>query len=123
MTENDIGTQVIKAAYLVHQQLGPVLLESSYERCLFYELAINGLKVESQVLVPLIYKGLKLDHGYRLDLFIQDKVIVEVKAVDAINDVHLAQILTYLKLTKCRVGYILNFNVRYFKSGIKRVIL
>jgi GxxExxY protein len=79
--------------------------------------------VESQVLVPLIYKGLKLDHGYRLDLFIQDKVIVEVKAVDAINDVHLAQILTYLKLTKCRVGYILNFNVRYFKSGIKRVIL
>jgi GxxExxY protein len=121
MNENEIGTIILDAAFEVHKTLGPGLLESSYEHCLAYELLTKGLRVFLQKPVPLVYKETKLECGYRIDLFVEEKVIVEVKAVEAINDIHLAQVLTYLKLTNCKLGYLLNFNVVQLKSGIKRV--
>lgn len=122
MSENQIGTLVLDAAFEVHKTLGPGLLESSYEHCLAYELLNKGLSVALQKPLPLVYKETKLECGYRIDLLVEGKVIVEVKAVEAINDIHLAQVLTYLKLTNCRLGYLLNFNVVQLKSGIKRVV-
>jgi GxxExxY protein len=122
MTENEIGTLILDAAFEVHQQLGPGLLESSYEHCLAFELAERGLNIHVQKSLPLVYKHTQLDCGYRLDLLVEDSVIVEVKAVEALNDMHLAQVLTYLKLTRCRLGYLLNFNVKQLKSGIKRIV-
>ena len=120
--ENEIGTVILDAAFEVHRALGPGLLESAYEHCLAFELIQRGVSVKTQVPIPLRYKEVKLDCGYRLDLLIEEKVIVEVKAIDAIHDVHLAQMLTYLKLTNCRLGYLLNFNVVLLKSGIKRIV-
>ena len=122
MSENEIGTLTLDAAFEVHKTLGPGLLESSYEHCLAYELIQKGLQVSIQKPLPLIYKETRLECGYRIDLLIENKVLVEVKAVEAINDIHLAQVLTYLKLTNCRLGYLLNFNVVQLKSGIKRVV-
>lgn len=122
MTENQIGTLILDAAFEVHKSLGPGLLESSYEHCLSYELMQKGLSVDVQKPLPLVYKEVRLDCGYRLDLFVERKVIVEIKAVDNFNEVHLAQLMTYLKLTSCKLGYLLNFNVAQFKSGIKRVV-
>jgi GxxExxY protein len=122
MSENEIGTLVLDAAFEVHKTLGPGLLESSYEHCLSYELLNKGLRVALQKPLPLIYKETKLECGYRIDLLVEEKVIVEVKAVETIHDIHLAQLLTYLKLTNCKLGYLLNFNVVQFKSGIKRVV-
>jgi|SRR5438552_11975795 GxxExxY protein len=122
MSENEIGTLVLDAAFEVHKTIGPGLLESSYEHCLAYELLNKGLRVALQKPLPLIYKEAKLECGYRIDLLVQEKVIIEVKAVEAIHDIHLAQILTYLKMTNCKLGYLLNFNVVQFKSGIKRVV-
>lgn len=122
MRENEIGTVILNAAFEVHKVLGPGLLESAYEHCLLYELVQAGFKVESQLALPVIYKGSKLDCGYRIDLKVEDKVIVEIKAVEALNDVHLAQVLTYMKLSDCHLGYLINFNVKYLKQGIKRVI-
>jgi len=122
MTENEISEKIIGCAIQVHRELGPGLLESSYEECLYYELIQAGLLVEKQKPLPLIYKEVKLECGYRIDLMIEGKVIVEVKAIDALNDIHMAQILTYLKLSKIKLGLLMNFNVTLLKSGIKRVV-
>jgi GxxExxY protein len=114
---------ILDCAFQVHTTLGPGLLENAYEECLMYELIQSGLKVERQKLLPLVYKEIKLDVGYRVDLMVNDSIIIEIKAVEELSDVHLAQILTYLKLSKCKLGLLVNFNVKYLKSGIKRVIL
>ncbi len=123
MYENEIGTILLDAAFLVHKELGPGLLESTYEACLCFELSEMGLLVETQVPLPVVYKEVKLDCGYRIDLMLERKVIVELKVADALNDVHLAQMLTYMKLSGCKLGYLINFNVKQLKSGIKRVVL
>lgn len=114
--------QVLDCAFIVHSALGPGLLESAYQECLFYELSELGLKVEKQKPLPLIYKEIKLEVGYRIDLLVENQVIVEIKSVDALNDVHLAQILTYMKLSDCKLGLLVNFNVKLLKDGIKRVV-
>ncbi|MFZ4454725.1 MAG: GxxExxY protein [Bacteroidales bacterium] len=121
MTENEISDKIIGCAIEVHKALGPGLLESAYSECLFYELRKSGLKVEKEKPLPLVYKEVKLDIGYRLDLIVEDKVIVELKAVEAITDVHLAQVLTYLKLSGCKLGLLMNFNVLRLVEGLKRV--
>jgi len=121
MTENEISEKIIGCAIQVHRELGPGLLESSYEECLYFELIQAGLLVEKQKPLPLVYKEVKLECGYRLDLMVENKVVIEVKAVDALNDVHMAQVLTYLKLSKCRLGLLMNFNVALMKDGIKRI--
>jgi GxxExxY protein len=114
---------VLDCSFEVHSALGPGLLESAYEECLYYELVQSGLKVEKQKPLPLIYKEVKLDAGYRVDLLVENKVIIEIKSVEALADLHLAQILTYLKLSGCKLGLLANFNVKHFKDGFKRVIL
>ncbi|WP_424962747.1 GxxExxY protein [Ekhidna sp.] len=122
MTENQIAKVVFDSALKVHRALGPGLLESSYEECLYYELLRNQLTVEKQKALPLIYEEIKLEVGYRVDLMVENKFIVEIKSVEALNDVHLAQILTYLKLSNCKLGLLINFNVSLLKNGVKRVI-
>lgn len=122
MSENEISKNIIGCAIDVHKELGPGLLESSYEECLYFELVQAGLNVQKQKALPLIYKNTKLDCGYRIDLLVENKVIVEIKSVDALNQIHLAQILTYLKLSNCKLGLLMNFNVLLLKSGIKRVV-
>lgn len=122
MIENEISEKIIGCAIQVHRELGPGLLESSYEECLYYELVQSGLLVEKQKPLPLVYKEVKLECGYRIDLMVERKVIVEVKAVEALNDIHLVQVLTYLKLSKVKLGLLMNFNVTLMKSGIKRVV-
>ena len=117
-----IYKQILDSAFFVHSELGPGLLESAYEQCLYYELSRRGLKVEKQKGMPLIFCDLKMDLGYRLDLFVEEEIIIEIKAVEALNDVHLAQILTYLKISGCRLGLLINFNHRHLKDGIRRVI-
>ena len=118
---NALSNQVIAAALAVHSQLGPGLLESTYEACLAYELAERHLTVEQQQVVPLVYKGLRLDQGYRLDLLVEHELILEIKAVDELLSIHKAQLLTYLKLTGLRLGLLMNFNVQLLKTGIHRV--
>lgn len=115
--------KVLDCSFQVHTALGPGLLESAYEECLYYELLHSGLKVKKQKPLPLVYKDVKLDAGYRIDLFVENKVIVEIKSVDVLCDIHMAQILTYLKLSGCKLGLLANFNVRHLKDGIKRVIM
>ena len=122
MTENELSHQIIGCAMKVHSELGPGLLESSYEHCLYYESLQCGLFVEMQKPLPLIYYDVKLDAGYRVDLLVENKVIIEIKAIEAFNDIHLAQVLTYLKLSKCKLGLLINFNVTSLKFGIKRVV-
>jgi GxxExxY protein len=122
MTENDISRHILDAAFKVHTALGPGLLESSYQECLYYELRKKGLWVQKEKPLPLIYEEVKLECGYRVDLLIENKFIVEIKSVDALNDIHLAQLLTYLKLAEIKLGLLLNFNVNSLKNGIKRVI-
>lgn len=122
MTENQIAKSVFEAALKVHKALGPGLLESAYEECLFYELKKQGIKVEKQKALPLIYEDVKMEIGYRVDLMIENKFIIEIKAVEAMNDVHMAQILTYLKLADCKLGMLINFNVSLLKNGVRRVI-
>ena len=122
MTENEISKVIFECALKVHKALGPGLLESAYEECLYYELKKSGIKVEKQKPLPLIYENVKLEIGYRIDLIIENKVIIEIKSVDALNDIHLAQILTYLKLSDCKLGMLINFNVTLIKNGIKRVV-
>ena len=123
MHENEIGTLILDAAFQVHKELGPGLLESTYEACLSYEAMQKGLYIETQLPLPVVYKEVKLDCGYRIDLRAERKVIVEIKAVEALNDVHMAQVLTYMKLSGCKLGYLINFNVKQLKNGIKRVVL
>lgn len=122
MTENQIATIVVNASYKVHKSLGPGLLESAYEECLFYELKNQGLEVQKQKPLPLVYESVKMDIGYRVDLMVENKFIIEIKSVESINDVHMAQILTYLKLSGSKLGMLINFNVSLIKNGIKRVI-
>jgi GxxExxY protein len=114
--------QILDSAFLVHSELGPGLLESAYEQCLFYVLSQKGLKVEKQKGMPLWFCEVKMDLGYRLDLFVEDQIIVEIKAVESLNGVHLAQILTYMKISGCRLGLLINFNHRHLKDGIRRVV-
>ena len=120
---DDITYQVIGATYRVHRSLGPGLLESSYKECLYYLLAKDGFFVEKEKAFPLVFEGVKLETGYRIDLFVENSLLVEIKAVEAFTDVHMAQVLTYLKLSGCKVGLLLNFNVADMKKGIKRIIL
>jgi GxxExxY protein len=122
MTENEISKEIVDAALQVHKQLGPGLLESAYEECLSYELIQRNLLVERQKALPLVYEEVKLEAGYRVDLLIEKKVIIEIKSVEALHDVHLAQILTYLKLSGCKLGLLINFNVALIKQGIRRVV-
>lgn len=119
---NTVTGIIIGAAIEVHRILGPGLLESAYETCLAFELKNRGLKVERQVELPLCYKGMNLDCGYRLDLLVNDVVIVEVKAVNAIAPIHQAQLTSYLKLSGCKVGLLINFNVMMLKDGITRIV-
>ncbi|MGV7105954.1 GxxExxY protein [Flavobacterium sp. U410] len=121
-SEQEISKIVFDCALKVHKTLGPGLLESAYEECLFYELKKTNLLVEKQKSLPLIYEDVKLDVGCRVDLMIENKFIVEIKSVEAISDVHLAQLLMYLKLTDCKLGLLINFNVKLLKEGVKRVI-
>jgi GxxExxY protein len=121
MTENQLSEKIIGCAIQVHKSLGPGLLESAYEECLFYELKQLGLFVEKQKPLPLIYKDVKLDIGYRLDLLVEKKVIVELKSIEALNDVHIAQMITYLKLSGCKLGLLINFNVLRLVDGLKRI--
>lgn len=122
MTENEIAKTVIGSSIIVHQALGPGLLESSYQECLYYELKKSGLYVEKEKALPLVYKDVKLDCGYRIDLLVHNKLVVEIKSVESLHDIHLAQTLTYLKLDGYKLGLLLNFNVLLMKNGIKRVI-
>lgn len=122
MYENEISEKIIGCAIEVHKILGPGLLESAYEECLFFELKKAGLRVEKQKSLPLVYKDIKLDAGYRIDLLVENKVVIELKAIEAINDIHLAQVLTYLKISGCKLGLILNFNVLKLTDGIKRLV-
>jgi len=123
LLENDLTNKILKCSYKVHSNLGPGLLESSYEECLAYELRNAGLKVEKQKALPLVYEDVKLEIGYRIDLLVENKVIIEIKSVEVLNNVHTAQILTYLKSSGCRVGLLMNFNVKSLKNGIKRYVI
>jgi GxxExxY protein len=123
MNIEDVFKIVLDCSFRVHTALGPGLLESAYEECLYFELIQSGLKVEKQKPLPLIYKDVKLDAGYRVDLLVENCIIVELKSVEALKDIHLAIILTYLKLSGCKLGLLANFNVQHLKDGIKRVIL
>ena len=122
MTENELSKIVFNCALKVHQNLGPGLLESAYEECLFYELMKTGLDIQKQKGLPLVYEDVKLDIGYKIDIIIENKLILEIKSVEALNDIHFAQLLTYLKLTNCKLGMLINFNVLLIKNGIKRVV-
>jgi GxxExxY protein len=120
---NSITQQVIGIAMKVHSELGPGLLESAYKECLIYELEKSGLHVQREVPIPLVYKEIKLECGFRADIIVERLIIIEIKAVEAINDVHMAQILTYLKIANKKIGLLMNFNVARLKDGIRRVIL
>src|SRR5256885_1770452 len=116
------GKVVVDAALKVHSSLGPGLLESAYKACLAQELALRGLSVRMEVPVPVVYEGLKLEAGFRIDLLVEECLVVEIKAIDAIHPVHLAQVLTYLQLSGHRLGFLLNFNVTLMKEGIRRLV-
>jgi GxxExxY protein len=120
--ENQITEGIITSAIDVHRILGPGLLESAYENCLIFELAERGLKVEQQKPIPVIYKKIKLDCGYRMDLLVENSVIVEIKSVDRLAPIHKAQLLSYLRLSGLKVGLLLNFNVKFLKDGICRIV-
>lgn len=122
MTENELSHKIIGIAMEVHTALGAGLLESAYKECLWYSLVESGLYVEKEKAMPLIFKDVKLEVGYRIDLLVENKLVIEIKSVEALNDVHLAQTLTYLKLGNYRLGLLMNFNVARLKDGIKRVV-
>lgn len=122
MTENELATKVIGCGIKVHTALGPGLLENAYQECLDYELRKSGLFVEKERPLPLVYEEVKLNVGYRIDLFVERKLIIELKSVEALHPVHMAQVLTYLKLSDTRLGLLMNFNVYRLKDGIKRVV-
>ena len=115
--------KLLDYAFKIHTSLGPGLLESAYEECLYYELVQQNIYVEKQKPLPLIYNEVKLDVGYRVDLILENSIIVEIKSIDCLADIHMAQILTYMKLSKCKLGFLVNFNVLHLKDGIKRMIL
>lgn len=121
MIYRNLTKDILESVYKVHTSLGPGLLESAYETCLYYELTKRQLNVDRQIPLPLIYDGIHLDAGYRVDLIVEKKVILELKSVDAIHPIHIAQVITYLKLSSIPIGFVLNFNVPSMKNGIKRV--
>jgi len=118
-----VAKQIVDSAFTVHSEYGPGLLESVYEACLAYELSARGLKVQRQVRVPIKYRGVEIDEGFRIDLLVENCVVVEVKAVVDLNPVYRQQVKTYLKLTNLELGFLINFNVPLIKDGIKRIIL
>ncbi len=118
----DIGREIVNAAIKVHRALGPGLLESVYQKCLSYELKQKGFKVDTEVLLPIQYENIKIDAGYRIDMIIDDCIIIENKTVNEFIPIHIAQLLTYLKMKDCRLGFLLNWNVTLMKDGIKRVV-
>ncbi len=122
MTENEIAAVIVECSFNVHRILGPGLLESTYKDCLRYELEQKGILVECEKALPLIYKGEKLNSGYRVDLLVENKVIVELKAVEVLIPIYYAQFLTYLKLSDRKLGLLINFNEYLIKDGIKRVV-
>lgn len=122
MTENEISKRIVGCALKVHRTLGPGLLERSYQECLYYELRKANLSVEKEKPIPIFYEEVELECGYRVDLLVNDKVVIELKSVEFLTDVHLAQTLTYLKLGNYKLGLLINFNVTMLKHGIKRVI-
>ena len=122
MTENDLSRIVFELGMKIHRKLGAGLFESVYEECLFYELKKAGLKVEKQKTLPIVYEELKIENAFRLDLIVEDKLILEIKTVEFISEVYKAQLLTYLKMTNCKLGLILNFRTAVFKDGVKRVV-
>ncbi|MPS71640.1 MAG: GxxExxY protein [Chryseobacterium sp.] len=122
MTENELSKIVFDAGLKIHKKLGPGLFETVYEECMFYELQKQNLKVEKQIVLPIVYEELKINNAFRIDIIIEDKLILEIKAVEFINPSHKAQLLTYLKMTGCKLGLLINFNEETFKSGVTRVI-
>ncbi|MDA3890737.1 MAG: GxxExxY protein [Salinivirgaceae bacterium] len=120
--ENELSKIIIGCAIEVHKQLGPGLLESAYQECLYYELNQAGLIVQKEKPMPIVYKEVKLDHGYRIDLLVEERIVIEIKTVGILNEVHTAQVLTYLKLGNYKLGLLLNFHVSVLKNGIKRLI-
>ena len=122
MRHNDVSEQIIGVAIEVHRAIGPGLLESAYEECLSYELGQRGLRLQRQVPLPVIYKGVQLECGYKLDLVVEGLVVVELKAVEKLSPVHEAQLLTYLKLSDHHLGLLINFNVAILRDGIKRIV-
>ncbi|MFN8254890.1 MAG: GxxExxY protein [Bacteroidales bacterium] len=120
---NELSYKIIGAVFKVHSELGPGLLESAYEVCLEYELLNLGLKVERQKAIPVVYHEIKLEAGYRIDLLVEDQIILELKSVDEIAPIHKAQLMTYLKLSGIKLGLLLNFNVQDMKKGINRIIM
>ncbi|WP_298549158.1 GxxExxY protein [uncultured Aquimarina sp.] len=123
MTEDEISKIIIGCAIEVHRNLGPGLLESAYQECLCYELKKKGLKLHKEKPLPVIYKDIKLDQGYRIDILVENKVVIELKTVEHFTDVHSAQVLTYLKLGEYKLGLLINFHVSLLKNGIKRFIM
>jgi len=123
MEFDQLSNRIIGCALEVHRALGPGLLESTYEQCLAHELSLSGIPFKLQFPLPVRYKGIKLDCGYRIDIFVDDELIVELKSIDKITGIHKAQLLTYMKLSEVKVGLLINFNVEMLKTGIKRFVL
>ena len=122
MTENEVATIIVNKAYEIHVKLGPGLLESVYEEIMYYELTKEGLYVERQKAIPVFWKGLKMDIGYRADLIVESKVIIEIKSVETIAQVHPKQLLTYLRIADKKLGFLINFNEKLIKDGITRIV-
>ena len=120
---SDLTREIISVAMEVHSHLGPGMLESAYEECLSFELEARGIKINRQAPIPVVYKNIKLECGYRADIIVDGIIILELKSVEAINEVHETQVLTYLKFSKCKVGLLINFNVKSLKNGIRRFVL
>lgn len=118
-----VARATVDAGLKVHRELGPGLLETAYEHCLAYELTARGLVCQRQVILPIVYDGVKLDAGFRPDLIVENAVVVEIKSIDVLTRIHEAQILTYLRLSSCRIGLLMNFNVPLFKNGLRRFVL
>lgn len=122
MTEDELSNIVIGSALRVHRKLGPGLLESAYRTCLCYELTKAGLRIEIEKPMPIVYEEIKLDHGYRMDILVEGKLVIEIKTVEAFTDVHFQQLMTYLRLGRYKLGLLINFHVSLLKDGLKRVI-
>lgn len=122
MTTNELSKIVFEAGLKIHRTIGPGLLESAYEECLIYELEKKELKVERQLILPLIYEDVIIEKAYRIDVLVEKKLVIELKSVSELNELHFAQLLTYLKLMNCSLGLLINFNVPLFKDGVRRVV-
>jgi len=122
MTENELATRIIGLAIEIHTKLGPGLLESAYKECLYYKLQQEGFRVQKEMSMPLIFEEVVLECGYRIDLLVENKVVIEIKSVEGLNDVHMAQTLTYLKLGDYKLGLLINFSVCKLKDGLRRII-